>query len=287
MMNDEDFGSDSSDDEDYVPTQGPVGSEEESDGVVSSDDETPNDETKPKKSKNKTVPKKKTVSKKKGNPLLLAQQSSENVEETLEDNDLDNVVKDDTERIDNLWSDFMADTGTAKKPEPVKAKPKAKSWAEILGKKKSNSKPNSNTNAQSNEKSDSAVKDFFKTDELPGKPDTVKVTKVFEFAGEEVRVEEEVSADSKEAALLQPKPGSKRGLESVLSSLNKKNKLSTLQKTELDWKRYKQDSGLGDELALHRKSKDTYLEKQEFLQRADVRQFEMERDVRLKSRKGT
>lgn len=48
------------------------------------------------------------------------------------------------------------------------------------------------------------------------------------------------------------------GLASLISNLGgKKQKLSTLEKTKLDWQSYKQKEGLEDELLLHTKSKDT------------------------------
>jgi hypothetical protein len=150
---------------------------------------------------------------------------------------------------------------------------------------------------------------------------TVKVRKTYDFAGDEVVVEQEVSADSVEAKQLvyeqditsatatapvsDPQPttsssssssvtgvgagaasgplpsGKKRsGISSVLQSLAKKPKMSTLEKSQLDWNRFKAEEGLEHELAKQRK--DGYLERQEFLQRTDWRQYELEREERLK-----
>lgn len=121
----------------------------------------------------------------------------------------------------------------------------------------------------------------------------IKVTKVFQFAGEEVKVEKEVPVDSAEARLAQKasssevqKPGKGRapkslgGIGSVLSQLGKKPKISTLEKSKLDWDRYKKEENIEEELATYNKGKDGYLERQDFLQRADLRRFEIEKEIR-------
>ncbi|KAK8740445.1 hypothetical protein OTU49_002912 [Cherax quadricarinatus] len=148
-----------------------------------------------------------------------------------------------------------------------------------------------------------SVKNEVKKKENVEKPSTVKITQVFEFAGEEVRVEKEVDADSAEAqaALASPvsgaadgskstTPGSgvpKRpsGMSSIVGFLDsKKQKLTTLEKTKLDWNSFKSQEGLEEELEKHKKSKDGYLDKKEFLERADLRQFEIERALRMNKR---
>lgn len=141
----------------------------------------------------------------------------------------------------------------------------------------------------------------------------VKIQETYDFAGDEVTVEREVAADSKEAkqSSLTPSSSSNKpqsspssmiygvkkstnasstvsllagkrnpGISSVLQSLSKKPKMSTLEKSQLDWNRFKSDEGLEHELSQQRK--DSYLEKQEFLQRTDRRQYELEREERLK-----
>ncbi|XP_019856037.1 PREDICTED: craniofacial development protein 1-like [Amphimedon queenslandica] len=121
--------------------------------------------------------------------------------------------------------------------------------------------------------------------------ETIKIKKSFDFAGEEVIVEKEVPVQSNEAVQFiksteksnRPSVGGVRrsgGAKALLASLNKKPKLSTLEKSKLDWDSYKKDEGLEDELTYQ--TKDGYLDRQSFLSRADVRQFEIERDERLK-----
>ena len=74
------------------------------------------------------------------------------------------------------------------------------------------------------------------------------------------------------------------GLSSLVSRLGNKKKESTLIKSKNDWQRYKEDEGIVEELTEHTKSKDSFVEKQAFLQRADLRQFEQEKSVRDKIR---
>lgn len=45
------------------------------------------------------------------------------------------------------------------------------------------------------------------------------------------------------------------GLSGVLGQLNKKNKLSTLEKSKLDWSTYKQDEGIEEEIQSHNKGR--------------------------------
>lgn len=141
----------------------------------------------------------------------------------------------------------------------------------------------------------------------------VKITKVFEFAGEEVKVEKEVPIDSADARLslsmaensTKPSestppagksPGRGRGkgnikrvgltgISSVLGQIGKKSKISTLEKSKLDWDNYKKQENIEEELNTHNKGKDGYLERQDFLQRADLRQFEIEKQLRNSSRR--
>ncbi|XP_054708948.1 craniofacial development protein 1-like [Uloborus diversus] len=91
----------------------------------------------------------------------------------------------------------------------------------------------------------------------------------------------EASSSSSPAASVVKRKG---GLNAVLAIINKK-KLSTLQKSHLDWKHFKMMNGLTEELACHNRGKDSYVEKKRFLERADLRTFEIEKNARLKKRK--
>ncbi|EZA60287.1 Craniofacial development protein [Ooceraea biroi] len=148
----------------------------------------------------------------------------------------------------------------------------------------------------------------------PKVQEKVKITKVFEFAGEEVKIEKEVAVDSAEARLslsaaensAKPSPesasptpvprgrgrgGARRvglsGISSVLGQIGKKSKISTLEKSKLDWDNFKKQENIEEEINSHNRGKDGYLERQDFLQRADLRQFEIEKQLRNTSRRTT
>ncbi|KAJ8335602.1 hypothetical protein SKAU_G00389440 [Synaphobranchus kaupii] len=73
---------------------------------------------------------------------------------------------------------------------------------------------------------------------------------------------------------------------SILTQLSgKKQKMSTLEKSRLDWDTFKDQEGIVDELATHNRGKEGYIERKNFLERVDHRQFEQEKTVRLKNMK--
>ncbi|CAH0694057.1 unnamed protein product [Spodoptera exigua] len=124
--------------------------------------------------------------------------------------------------------------------------------------------------------------------------DKAREKRIFEFAGETIVVEnnkikEKIkTADSPATGSKVEAPARSRfgggGLSSVLGQLNKKNTLSTLEKSKLDWSTYKQEEGLEEEIESHNKGKNGYLDKRDFLERADVRQYEIERNLRMSRR---
>jgi hypothetical protein len=61
--------------------------------------------------------------------------------------------------------------------------------------------------------------------------------------------------------------------------------INVLDKTKMDWGEYKADQTVDVQVDLeqHKKSGATHLEQADFLARADVRQYEIERDQRLAS----
>lgn len=93
----------------------------------------------------------------------------------------------------------------------------------------------------------------------------IVVKQRYEFAGEKIEIESEIN--EKEAALLQAKK-SASGLGGILDQLKGKNKISTLQKTKLDWNQFTTEEGLEDEFTQNRK--DGYIQKKEFLQNAEA-----------------
>ncbi|XP_077290033.1 yeti isoform X2 [Arctopsyche grandis] len=74
------------------------------------------------------------------------------------------------------------------------------------------------------------------------------------------------------------------GLSSILNKIGKNNKLSTLEKSKLDWNSFKKDEGIEEEISVYNRGREGYLERQDFLQRTDVRQFEIEKDLRTTKR---
>jgi len=98
------------------------------------------------------------------------------------------------------------------------------------------------------------------------------------------------AAETKKAGPARPSPTQPRrrgglgGISAVLSQLGKKPKISTLEKSKLDWEGFKKEEGIEDEIQSHNRGKDGYLEKQDFLQRADLRQFEIEKQLRATRR---
>jgi len=75
------------------------------------------------------------------------------------------------------------------------------------------------------------------------------------------------------------------GLNNLLASISSKNKkISTLEKSQNDWKNFKQKEGIEAELNAHVKGADAFLEKQAFLHRTELREYERERDLKLKQK---
>lgn len=130
----------------------------------------------------------------------------------------------------------------------------------------------------------SAVKDAAAASAIVGRG-KVEVTEVRDFAGEEIEVRKLVDSASKEAVEKgKGAPGTASAVDAVLEQIKKKPKLSVLDKTKKDWGEFKDDNkGMEDELDAYKKSSNQYLDKVSFLQRADYREFERERDVRLSS----
>ncbi|CAJ0940082.1 unnamed protein product, partial [Mesorhabditis belari] len=116
---------------------------------------------------------------------------------------------------------------------------------------------------------------------------TTTITEVFDFAGDEVKIERQVTEEElkkhedKEKKLQDKvRPVKRSGLGDMLTELTKKKKISTIDKSMLDWNSFKTENDLGEELKTFNKGKGGYLKRMEFLQEADARQFEQEKEVR-------
>ncbi|XP_073432326.1 craniofacial development protein 1 [Dendrobates tinctorius] len=299
---------DSSEDEDYVPSGGEY-SEDDVNELVKEDedDDDEGQEGGKEKASHKNKDKKKNKNsnlarkRKKGVLSLNSEVGSVEKEEKngTEDDDmgtLDELKKEKLEatkkkREDDLWSSFLSDVGKQPKNQQC-AVPTARNHQETE-KKNCNKEPNKSSKENSEANEDSKK---------------LSITKVFDFAGEEVRVTKEVDCSSREAKAFikeqekgqpNPRPAPPRtvtaasssvkrpvGMSSILGKLgSKKQKISTLEKSKLDWESFKEQEGIEDELAHHNRGKDGYIERQAFLERVDYRQFELEREIRLKNMK--
>lgn len=265
-MDEQEFPSDSEQsDEDYRPDQQQESevSEVDSDGNL--------DETEPNSAKKISVKKRKKAKTYVPDTKTQIDNKPENIgAATVTDAD-----EDDKERSDALWADFLSGTD----PLPTK---------------KSETKKESNENTP--------VKDYAETKRKP-EPQKKVITEIFEFAGEKVEVTKELNepatigseksvnnsgGSSNSIGRRVPFSGIKRtsggGIGSVLGQIAKKNKISVLDKSKLDWDSFKRNAGIDEELQTFNKGKDGYLERQDFLERTDVRQFELEKSIRLSKR---
>ncbi|XP_051726359.1 craniofacial development protein 1 [Ctenopharyngodon idella] len=198
-------------------------------------------------------------------------------------------------KADDLWASFLSDVG----PRPKASAPSADSQQ--------------STSTAGTDKPSKPSTAYPQQEDKPKESSKITITKVFDFAGEEVRVTKEVDADSREAKSFlkeekalegkeeqsvssEPRPsvplssGSsvKRpaGMGSILNRFGtKKQKMSTLEKSKMDWDAFKTEEGIADELAIHNRGKEGYVERKNFLERVDQRQFQLEKSVRLNNMK--
>ncbi|XP_014279302.1 craniofacial development protein 1 [Halyomorpha halys] len=238
--------SDSSD-EDYVPGGRDNEVSEEESGNESADELGSDTEENSENSRKR----KKPTKTKKRKKIKNSKTQEEEKEEEKENSEV--VTEEEMKKkSDSLWADFMKDCGP-----PVKKTQSMNNETEPESQPKPKSQPTP-------------------------KHEPAKVTEVLTFAGEEVRIEKPapVGEPSKTGAR-----ASTGGLSSILSQIGKKGKLSTLEKSKLDWDSFKVKEGIAEDLERHNKGRNGYLEKQDFLQRADLRQFEIEKNMRSATRR--
>ena len=111
-----------------------------------------------------------------------------------------------------------------------------------------------------------------------------KFTERRNFAGKMVEVETDYVEGSKEAKShdKQVEMLARGGIDAVLAQLMAPKKLTVMDKTKADWRTVKQtDEELEEDLQAHRRGGRTFREQQDFLQQADYREYELERDARL------
>ncbi|XDA82863.1 hypothetical protein R6Z07M_012714 [Ovis aries] len=291
----EDFST-SEEDEDYVPSGGEY-SEDDINELVKEDEVDGEEETQKTKG-----------TKRKAESILARKRKQGGL--SLEEEDEEDANE---ESGGSSGEEEDAATGQEKGVESEDARKKKEDelWASFLNDVGPKSKVPASTHVKTGEETEeTSSSHLVKAERLekPKEAEKVKITKVFDFAGEEVRVIKEVDATSKEAksffkqnekekpqsnvpsAVPSPPAGSglKRssGMSSLLGKIGaKKQKMSTLEKSKLDWESFKEEEGIGEELAIHNRGKEGYIERKAFLDRVDHRQFEIERDLRLSKMK--
>ncbi|KAH8284235.1 hypothetical protein KR054_002703 [Drosophila jambulina] len=177
--------------------------------------------------------------------------SSESIVRSSEKEELQSDEEVDKTRSDTLWADFLSDVGSKRITE-------AKTHSDEASGKTVNH-VNSVALGLSHTPTDQ-VSDGFE------KP--VAVKKNYTDA----------------TACASKRPAVNSCVSAVLSRFTKKKKMSVLEKSKVDWKNFKTDEGIDEELRTHNKGKYGYLERQDFLQRTDLRQFEIEKKLRQSSR---
>lgn len=89
--------------------------------------------------------------------------------------------------------------------------------------------------------------------------------KILDYAGEKVSVPVPPTSSLK-------RPSSNSVLDRL--GIGKKQKISTLEKSRLDWSAHKESESLNDDLDSHRRGKDSYVERKAFLQRSEIREHD-------------
>lgn len=278
MMEDEEYPSDSDQsDDDYKPDNrdSDQPSEIDSDGEPENDVVDDGAETLPKNRKRKSAGARNGMKTKRS-------KLEKEVEEKEPGTPTESNGEDDEEiskaQSDALWADFLNGTDTA-------ASKTSSTTSKSTSTQISKPKEETATKAKCEEKAAA------KQETAPAQKATVK--EIFEFAGEKIEIEKEIQTDDTQGngkcndgpAAPASRARTSGGLSSVLGQLGKKNKLSVLEKTKLDWTGFKKKAGIEEELQVHNKGRDGYLERQDFLERTDFRRFEIEKSLRQVTRK--
>lgn len=297
MSEEEDYSSDSDQsDEDYNPDENnsDVPSEVDSDGDPESGEEDVKQTktlNKRKKKSRDAPPKRKSRRYGRSVADAEAEEQFNEPEETKseEAKPEENEDDDDKRHADALWADFLGSTSDGVSDE----RPPPKTEPEEPVTKTENETRTSSSNGQSSKQR--KIKDDL--DEEPA-PKKRTITEIFEFAGEKVEVKKVVDVDQNQTSAKTDLAGRKsdtsrggirrgvgEGLGSILDQLGKPKQITTLEKTKIDWSTFKEKEGIDEELQTFNKGKEGYLERQDFLQRTDLRQFEIEKSQRTTARR--
>lgn len=232
------------------------------------------------KRKRKSVPTSRKKTKANEKEVKAHEQAHRSDEE--KDEELDE--EEEKRRTDALWADFLGGGGSSATSSSTSSTQQANGATSTRI-----SKPSVEVKKPVTE---------VKSSPRPKVPEKEKptVAQLFEFAGEQIVLTEEggskilASAESEKSTRPAapkstiPSRSSSGGLGAVLNQLSKKNQLSTLEKTKLDWTSFKRQEGIEEELQTHNKGKEGFLERRDFLERTDLRQFEIEKSFRQTKR---
>ncbi|CAL4073233.1 unnamed protein product, partial [Meganyctiphanes norvegica] len=291
MLQDDEYDSDTSD-EDFVPVGAAESDDEPLSGVEDENEESGGEDGDNKKTKKKGSRKKKKNDTKKQNPLLA--QLGEEEDKNFELESKPKTEEKEKEKANSLWAVVVAETVEGS-VTPAKTTIEPHCTIEVNLSTRFTGQSTGCREIDNTKQFDAFKKDSKKNNSETPISNTVKITQVFEFAGEEVRVEKEVDADSKEAKVAELKSqgvgsdskcpsdgtGSNKrpaGLSSIMGLLeSKKQKLSVLDKTKLDWNSFKSNLGIEEELESHKKSKDGSEQGSKYLKRTHTAQFAADR----------
>lgn len=76
----------------------------------------------------------------------------------------------------------------------------------------------------------------------------------------------------------------KSGIDYILSKIYGPNTVNTITKTSHDWDQFKERNSLGEKLKQNSEGKCSYLLKRDFLERVDLRRYELEKENRINKR---
>ncbi|GFY73651.1 hypothetical protein TNIN_188801, partial [Trichonephila inaurata madagascariensis] len=242
---------DSEDDVDYVPPQNEVASEsscEDNEDICDDDN-----------------------LKFKGHKTRKTRQIDSKIEEFIAKSETCEVSSacDEKKRTEDLWKSFLSDVSETE-----------------------TSKITSNSTIANSEK----IK-IISNETEERKSEKAPVSKIFEFTGETYSVDKDNSAHDcitkqenlNEAASFQSPsnpPKKRSGLDSILGTIhNKKQKGTVLQESLHDWNSFKVKENIEKDLKKFNKGKQGFIERQRFLERTDLRSFEIEKGMRQSLRK--
>ena len=172
----------------------------------------------------------------------------------------DKIPEIDTKKVEDIWSSFLKDVNSTKKPTETSSS--VKKIEELTSSQSSASKTEAEGSKFKKFFSESAVSEIKKVNNVP-EPSKI-----------------EVPANN----IVESKKPRPSGLAGILGKIDKKAEPSTLLKSKLDWDEYKKNEEIEEDLNIHSKGKQSYLERQAFLGRVDMRQFEIEKNFRTKDR---